>query len=184
VCGTILNSDIVQNPPVSTYTLDDTPPASYTAPLTNSTLVQQAFYQSGILQAGQHTLVINFTTPNSSFWLDFFLYMPSLPSSPSSPPPPPPSSQKVNIGIIVGPIIGVIVIVGAVVFWLINKRRKRNSARLDESSTSRGTEQETKPSTTTPGTQATSSILQINDSTMNDVGGDLNHYHISYYGQG
>jgi hypothetical protein len=49
-----------------------------------------------------------------------------------------------------------------VAFWYINKRRRKRNLAGD----------------------TTGNVVQVTDSTMIDVGRDLNHYHLNYYSEG
>ncbi|KAH7906639.1 hypothetical protein BJ138DRAFT_610420 [Hygrophoropsis aurantiaca] len=82
VHGTIAPNDEI--PPISMYTLDDYPTSTYTAATTQATLYRVQFYDSGILEYGQHELVIvPLTNQSTSVWLDYLLY--TLSSGLSSP---------------------------------------------------------------------------------------------------
>ncbi|EGO03647.1 hypothetical protein SERLA73DRAFT_175201 [Serpula lacrymans var. lacrymans S7.3] len=85
VYGTIPPATLNTNPSISYYTLDNNATATYTAPITQSTLYQQLFYDSGDLPESTHSVVISpLTSQNSSLWFDYYAYVP-LPVSTTTP---------------------------------------------------------------------------------------------------
>ncbi|CAA7262665.1 unnamed protein product [Cyclocybe aegerita] len=89
VYGTISVNDTIL--PSSSYTLDGGSPVFYTPPrATGAALLQDAhrtlFFQAGGLERGTHTLVVTNEVDGDRYWLDYFMYVPTLfePTSVSS----------------------------------------------------------------------------------------------------
>ncbi|KAH7906637.1 hypothetical protein BJ138DRAFT_1015896 [Hygrophoropsis aurantiaca] len=63
---------------VSMYSLDGSPASTYTAMSTQVTLYRQQYFDSGVLEDGQHELAISVLSgQNATVWFDFFQYLPS-----------------------------------------------------------------------------------------------------------
>ena len=57
---------------VSTFTLDNNSLVKYTSQNTSSTQFQTQYYQSGLLNNGEHKLTITNVSP-AYFWIDYIL---------------------------------------------------------------------------------------------------------------
>ncbi|KAJ7320796.1 hypothetical protein DFH08DRAFT_754014 [Mycena albidolilacea] len=116
----------------ASITIDDGPPKFWLPPV--GATINNLIFDSGDLSPGNHTLVV--TAENDQpVWADYFLVTPNSPgsvntSSPSSPGSTPASIQKhksTPIGVIVGPIIGVLALaaLAAAAFFFFWRRRRR-----------------------------------------------------------
>ena len=71
--GTVTSSN-GNEPPVSSYSVDNGTLFTYTAPATNTTLFQQPFYTMYGLKPGVHTLTVTVKSSSpSKYWLDYAL---------------------------------------------------------------------------------------------------------------
>ena len=131
--------------PVSTYTLDDASPVTYTAP-TNATdtLYSQTFFLQQSLSASEHTLVINVTHASDAapFLFDYIGYIPlssatsssslSMTSGTSSAPAQITSSESTSsksstpVGAIVGGTIGGVALLVMTIFGALFLRSRRS----------------------------------------------------------
>jgi hypothetical protein len=104
---------------VSSYTLDDALPVSYTAPNTTTEIYGVPFFQPAAFADGQHQLTITLTG-GDWLWLDEIRYSPS-----SSPSPP----NKTPTGAIIGGVVSAVGAVAliAIVVWLFIRNRRRRS---------------------------------------------------------
>jgi hypothetical protein len=74
VYGTVAITDINFGPPVTAFVLDNNSAVTFTAPTTNSTEFQTQYYQSGLIDDGEHKLTLTNVSPNPSiFWIDYML---------------------------------------------------------------------------------------------------------------
>ncbi|KAJ7912897.1 hypothetical protein B0H13DRAFT_2005851 [Mycena leptocephala] len=118
----------------ASMTIDGGPPKFWVPPTTAAT-TNNLIYNSGDLSPGTHTLVV--TAQNGQpVWADYFLVTPNPPGSTSSastsatstPSPsitPPPSHKSTPIGAIVGPVVGVLVLIALVAAFFLCRRRRR-----------------------------------------------------------
>jgi hypothetical protein len=73
VYGTVTPTN-ANGPPVSSYSIDNGPAATYTAPTTDSALYGLQFYGSDDLHPEVHNLTITIKSVNpSEYWLDYAL---------------------------------------------------------------------------------------------------------------
>lgn len=79
----------------SSYRLDNSDPILFSVGPRTTPLYQQLFFKSPTLTDGEHTLVIT-DVGIGAFWIDYILYVPSVPqpisSSTTTPPPPTPTT--------------------------------------------------------------------------------------------
>ena len=69
--GTISPTD-ENEPPVSSYSIDNKTASIYPAPATNSTLYQQILFETYGLTAGEHSLTVTIkSTQPGDYWLDY-----------------------------------------------------------------------------------------------------------------
>ncbi|KAJ6530952.1 hypothetical protein DFH09DRAFT_1326648 [Mycena vulgaris] len=116
--------------------LDGGKPIFFIAPATPAAVTNNLIFESGIINDGSHTLVI---TQENQFtvWTDYFLITPGTASAASSTPSPSTTSgsdatgesskKSTPIGAIVGPVIGVVLLIAlaAAVFIFCRRRRRR-----------------------------------------------------------
>jgi hypothetical protein len=122
----------------ASITIDGGPPKFWLPPVGATT--NNLIFDSGDLSPGNHTLVV--TAENDQpVWADYFLVTPnppgsvntSSPSSPGSTPAPIQKHKSTPIGVIVGPIIGVLALaaLAAAAFFFFWRRRRREHESLD-----------------------------------------------------
>lgn len=155
VAGTVLPLNAGQKSPTSVYTLDDSPPVTFTAP-SNATeeIPDSQFFVRNFLTAGVHKLVINITYVETHvpYLLDYVEYLPPVLASssslsinapsqtgplaiPSFTGAPQQSSSKTPVGAIVGGTIGgvALLVFTALGMWFFCRRRARTGAYFYES---------------------------------------------------
>lgn len=132
---------------VSTYTLDASRPATFTAPHwtpppnASTSRAQQLFFRSPVLPDGRHTLLVTGVVADSGFWVDYFNVTGREPglldwdeaagsdasATPTSTPTPPEARTKnTPTGAIAGGVVGgVLALIAAVVLLWYWRRRRR-----------------------------------------------------------
>ncbi|KAJ6530950.1 hypothetical protein DFH09DRAFT_140911 [Mycena vulgaris] len=117
--------------------LDGGKPTFFIAPASPAAVTNNLIFESGIINDGSHTLVI---TQENQFtvWTDYFLITPGTASAASSTPSPSTTSgsgsdttgesskKSTPIGAIVGPVIGIVLLIAlAAAAFILCRRRKR-----------------------------------------------------------
>lgn len=86
VYGTISDSGVYKDPPISTYGVDGASSVTYSATAGTKAQYKQRFFQSPKLADGEHTLLITSTVANAFFWVDYIEFTPAAEATPNPPP--------------------------------------------------------------------------------------------------
>ncbi|KAF8064350.1 hypothetical protein FPV67DRAFT_216773 [Lyophyllum atratum] len=89
VYGTVADSGVYKDPPISTYSIDGSSSVTYSAVPGSKAQYKQRYFQSPDLSDGEHTLVITSTVANAYFWLDYLEFAPAVEAPPAPAPQDP-----------------------------------------------------------------------------------------------